>query len=307
MPGRSSGPYGSIPLDQAKPNRPRLLILPLGYCILVPWAIFSAALWVRSFHIHYLHPTAALVLEVMAWLFAVCLAFFALGRQARRLKGEAVDASWINFMALSLLLALVTAGILGEYNFKVNMEPYYDVVTLQTYTDIDPVNARGEKLLDAGRIVFTKASHLDINRSMGYMDTETWCVAPVTTRSLDANSTEPAVLDFWAIGKNCCSGSTGGDFRCGSWSSHLAHGGLRLLNDDERPLYRLAVHQAEAAYNIQVQHPIFLYWMPEPIEEVDAYSHSGRRFFRVAVLSYLCFQLSLVFMSVLCISKLARL
>ena len=28
-------------------------------------------------------------------------------------------------------------------------------------------------------------------------------VAPVTTRNLDDNSTQPAVMDFWAIGKNC--------------------------------------------------------------------------------------------------------
>ena len=30
-------------------------------------------------------------------------------------------------------------------------------------------------------------------------------VAPVTTRNLDDNSTQPAVMDFWAIGKNCLS------------------------------------------------------------------------------------------------------
>ena len=37
------------------------------------------------------------------------------------------------------------------------MEPYYDVVTLQTYVDVDPVNARGENLMDAGRLVFKEA------------------------------------------------------------------------------------------------------------------------------------------------------
>lgn len=29
--------------------------------------------------------------------------------------------------------------------------------------------------MDAGRIEFTEASRLDLKRSMGFMDTETWC------------------------------------------------------------------------------------------------------------------------------------
>lgn len=44
------------------------------------------------------------------------------------------------------------------------MEPYYDIAALQTYVDIDPVNARGENLMDAGRMVFTKAIGLNMRR-----------------------------------------------------------------------------------------------------------------------------------------------
>eukprot|EP00438_Fugacium_kawagutii_P026161 Skav214401 [mRNA] locus=scaffold4736:15173:28145:- [translate_table: standard] len=186
------------------------------------------------------------------------------------------------------------------------MEPYYDVVTFQTYVNIDPVNARGENLMDAGRLVFKEGSYLDLNHSMGYTDSETWCVAPVTTRRLDDKSTDVAVVDFWAIGKNCCSGSKGGDFKCGSWSSHLAHGGLRLLNDEELSYYRLAVHQAQAAFNLQVQHPIFLYWMPEPIEEVDAYKTSGERLFHHSVIFHFWFQVSLVMFAMLFLSQLSQ-
>lgn len=55
-----------------------------------------------------------------------------------------------------MLLAVTCGTLLGEYNFKdlnrsfpvesmaseVNMEPYYDVAMLQTYRNVDPVNAR---------------------------------------------------------------------------------------------------------------------------------------------------------------------
>lgn len=306
MAGPFQKDYGATAGQPVKPNRPRFCLLPLLYCVLVPWAVFCAVFWVRSFHLRYLHPAIAHVLEAVIWILALCLQFFALGRQARRIGGEKVSPSWINFVSVTVLFALLVATILGEYNYQDNMQPYYDVASLQTYKDIDPVNARGENLMDAGRLVFSEGSHLDLKHSMGYKDSETWCVAPVTTRNLDDNSTQPAVMDFWAIGKNCCSGSKGGDFKCGSWSSHFAHGGLRLLNDAELPFYRLAVHQAEAAFNLQVQHPIFLYWMPEPIEEVNAYSISGHRLFRHAVFIYFWFQVFLVFLAVLFISQVSK-
>ena len=47
------------------------------------------------------------------------------------------------------------------------MEPYYDVVTFQTYVDVDPVNARGENLMDAGRLVFKEAGEVCILQSLG--------------------------------------------------------------------------------------------------------------------------------------------
>lgn len=67
----------------------------------------------------------------------------------------------------------------------------------------------------------------------------------MTTKSLDNNSSQPAVLDFWAIGKNCCAGSKGGDFKCGAWSKRMAHGGLRLLNNQEISYYRPENHENE--------------------------------------------------------------
>lgn len=300
--------YGSIPLHsgQAKPNRPRFNLCPLTCCLFGPWMVFVVILLVRSFKMRHKHLAFANTLTAAAWLFTLCVGFFALDRAARKLRGEVQPASWMSFTALTMLLAALCGTLAGEYNYQVNMLPYLDVAMLQTYLNVDPVNARGEHLMDAGRIVFTKASHLDIKHSMGFMDTDVWCVAPVTTLDLDGNSTVPAVVDFWAIGKNCCAGSAGGDFRCGSWSDRFAHGGLRLLDEAERPFYRLAVQQAEAAFKLQVLHPIFLHWMPEPVEEVEAYRKGGHRFFQIAVMSYFCFHFTLVFAAVFFVNKVAQ-
>merc|ERR1740121_1704464 len=105
---------------------------------------------------------------------------------------------------------------------------------LNTYTEIDPSKMVGQQLMDAGSVLWSNTTALDISKSMGFKNLNTYCVAPITVPG-----SAPKTYDFWAIGVNCCSGQEA-DFNCLDAKNKFARGGVRLLRASERPYYRLA-------------------------------------------------------------------
>eukprot|EP00442_Polarella_glacialis_P047022 CAMPEP_0115091196 /NCGR_PEP_ID=MMETSP0227-20121206/25942_1 /TAXON_ID=89957 /ORGANISM="Polarella glacialis, Strain CCMP 1383" /LENGTH=352 /DNA_ID=CAMNT_0002482609 /DNA_START=122 /DNA_END=1180 /DNA_ORIENTATION=- len=309
-------PYGSFPGKPSVPLttkaainqgsfRRRMNLLPMLLNVLIPCCLFSGLFWVVSFEMHYKNPLTAGFLIAVALVFVLSLGCMAVDKTYRRLRGDATqEPTWFVFLFASCALALVAALFFGQNNFQVNLQPYYDIANLNSYLNVDPVGARGAEYMDAGRIVFSEGAKLDVSRSMGFKSKETYCVAPVTSGGDGSNASQLMVYDFWAIGTDCCAGSQGGDFRCGSYLDRRARGGLRLMNDEMRPFFRLAVQQAEAAYNIKAVHPIFLYWMPNPVEEVNQYQTDGVRYYTAGILCHLLAQLFLVFTALVVFSKI---
>jgi len=267
-------------------------------CLFIPWVIFSAVYALLSFSLHYDSPQLSHML--CAALLCGSLAFGYMAFVAYR-KGTQ-EPFWYVFLFATSLLAWAAGAVCGQQNFAVNTSPYLDVTNLNVYPAVDPSVYHGQQLMDAGRIVFTPSSRLDISKSMGFRNLDMYCVAPVTVGGPGAPQSLQS-YDFWAVGLNCCSGHAP-DFRCGEYNNPQASSGLRLMRDDQRAYFRLAVQQAEAAYNIRAQHPIFLYWMQDPQAEVDAYQDDAYKYFLLGMFSFFALQLFLVVVATIVFSKM---
>merc|ERR1719345_356910 len=157
-------------------------------------------------------------------------------------------------------------------------------------------------MMDGGQLMFTEGSKLDLSMSMGFKNLELYCVAPIVGGS---DPKHISSYDFWAVGMNCCSGSKA-DFHCGEFNNPRAAAGLRLMRDDQRAFFRLAVQQAEAAYNIKAAHPLFFYWMQDPVAEMNSYRDDGFKYYLLGIFTHFSFNLFCVVCAVVGFSKIGR-
>lgn len=277
-----------------KGQRQRLNIVPVCQCLLLPWLFFCGIYAVMSFNLHYSKPTLCVVIVGIGGLLVLVVGAFAgtaaLKKWRGRRDGEPPKVpSWTVFMFISILAAWSLGVVLGNLNFGANFQPFYDYKNLNVHWGIDPATTPGQELMDAGRFYFTNRSVLDLRRSMGFRNLDTYCVAPVTVKSKD-NTLEPlASYDFWAVGIGCCEGNTA-DFHCGQFNDPRAHQGLRLLRDDQRSFFRLAVQQAEATYGIRAKHPLFFTWTRDCEAEMDTFREDGYKFFMIGMLGFFGWQ-----------------
>eukprot|EP00440_Ansanella_granifera_P068037 gb/GFBE01073808.1/.p1 GENE.gb/GFBE01073808.1/~~gb/GFBE01073808.1/.p1 ORF type:complete len:320 (+),score=69.79 gb/GFBE01073808.1/:1-960(+) len=273
--GSATGPTqetrsGSLSYREVAVNAAQLLLM-----ILIPWAVFAGFSWALiSVHV-YMHPVLRVIL-VASTATMVVLMFVAallsrgrwlrkggrLGAEPRYLK----DFTWWSAAAALSLVAFLAGLTMGDWICSSGMKSYYDITTLDSYDNVNAATTQGKQLIDAGRVVFSKGSRLDFNRSMGTKGEVTYCVAPIIASPSEAL---PATFDFWAAGKDCCSAG-GLDFHCGAYNISTARGGIRLLDEADAVNFRLAVQEAETAHHIQSVHPLFFEWVANPIGDISA-------------------------------------
>jgi hypothetical protein len=283
-------------------TRKRMNITAVCLALFLPWIIFTVMYSLFSFDLHYKSPALCYMLAAFGLALVVLFGIKGFVALRARLDGDATgnaDPAWMLFIFLTGLMAWASAVVLGDYNFWHNMQPYYDVKNLNTYPSVDTSRMRGQQLMDAGRLQFVAGTHLDISKSMGFKNLDTYCVAPIATGDAPLTS-----YDFWAVGLNCCSGQAA-DFHCGEFNNPRASAGLRLMRDDQRAFFRLAVQQAESAFNIRSVHPLFFHWMQDPDAEMDAYQDDGYKYFLLGMFTHFAMQLFLVVLALMAFSKVA--
>jgi len=244
-----------------------------------------------SFSLHHTNPAACWGITLV--LFLVSAGVFACLIQLARVRSErdehhAEPPTWYGFLFVTCVLMIFAGIIFGYINFDRRTSNTYTYESLATYRDIDPALFVGQQLVDAGRVTFHDKTHLDITKSMGFKDSDVYCVAPIVS----PNTTSKTYYDFWAVGKNCCTG-TAADFHCEGYNNPQA-GGLRLMDEAARPFYRLAVQQAEATHKISTHKPLFFVWGQDPIKWTEGLKHDAVSTYMAGIIAALCLQCFLV-------------
>merc|ERR1719491_290063 len=174
---------------------------------------------------------------------------------------------------------------------------------MATYKNVDTSVLPGKQVMDGGRVIFTNTTVLGLGMSMGFKSKSIYCVAPIVPSAAIKDPKMMKTFDFWAVGKDCCSG-TMADFHCPFFSSPEAYGGVRLMEHADRAYYRLAVQQAEATYKITASHPLFFTWSRDPIDDSKEYLRTGYRNFFMAICCYFVMQAFMVAVATLAFSRI---
>lgn len=279
-------------------QRRRMNMYSIFLAVVVPWALFTIVGATLSFAMDYKEPGLSWAIVFAAFAVVVIVGMLALSVTGRWFANAERQPTWLVFLFLSMCVAFFAALAMGAINYYSHMKPYYVMRNLGNYSNISPAKMRGQQLMDAGMIEFVPGAHIDLTKSMGFKNRAIYCVAPITL-----NNETLGTYDFWAVGKDCCSGNQA-NFHCPNFNNPHANGGFRVMSDDDRAYYRLAVQQAEATYNIRAIHPLFFEWAVEPVATVDGWKHGARKDFLIWVLSFLVFQIVVVAITALAFSKM---
>lgn len=269
--------------------RRRMNIIPMVINVFLPWIFFNTCLTAMGFRLHHHHPWMAWSMVGGCTLLWVGLVYLAVW--ARRTEP---DPMWYSFAAVAVFIAIVAGTISGLAIYWTYFWEFYSVFDLKTINGLDPGKAEGQHSMDGGMFNFVDGSRLDISKAWHFKNHDLYCVAPIVPRS---GQIETGSFDFWAVGKNCCS-RTAADYRCGSYSDGQARGGLRMLEQQKGPFYRLAVEQAKSVYNIRADHPIFVEWLEDPRATINSFEHRGYSRFLVWSCAHLCFSTLCVLVAV---------
>jgi len=287
-------------------QRQRMNLTAVCQCLFIPWITFCLVNAVTSFSLLFSRPLLCWSIVGVFCLIALSLGAGAyVSIRAKLNQNESHEPTWFVFLFITMAIAVILGAVLGNMNFWSFMQRYYDYSDLNDYSSVNVATTRGAQLMDGARVNFVPGTTLDLRKSMGFKNLESYCVAPITVTDIDNTRTQLGNYDFWAVGLDCCSGDMT-DFHCGEYNNPNARGGLRLLQDEERSFYRLAVQQAEAMYHIKATHPLFFYWAEDPQKEMESWKEEGYKFFFLGMVVHFFWQLLCVTLGIVGFSKMGH-
>lgn len=248
-----------------------MVIFRILWSIIIPSIIFYYLYWLFCKETHHFNMDWVWIVDAASWIF-VGANFFLFW--AARLKGRQFDAKWQLFNTAQASLAVLLATFLGNQQYHQYWDPILDFQALETYVNVNPAVDIGDEFLDGGQIYFKEGSHVDTTRGMAFKTYDVFCLAPIIKDTLEDEGKRhetgdnsivmppSGTVDFFAVGKNCCL-PNGEAFSCGDVGS--ARSGLRVLEAEDRPYYKMAAEAWAEAYKLPAKHPIFLKWSVDPM------------------------------------------
>lgn len=303
LPGPAVYDYGSAAAKpvQSFPGRafariPRrhLNVVPALIAMFVPWLLFVFLYAMECFAVHYFYPSLTIAAVVVSAIVVLAVCAHAVRERLRRLGylpyfiEDSGGPSWIHVMAMLLSIAWLWAVIMGGIVFDTYQSPYQVINTFNAYNNIAPESAKGTQYMDAGTALFVANTTLDLSKAMGFKNGATYCVAPIVH-----GNQALASYDFWAVGTDCCN-ATQAQFQCGSYNDTQANGGIRLMNDEDRAFYRLAVQEAEVQYGIKSVHPVFFTWTVDPVGQLENIHWQVVNYYLIGILAHGIWQVVVV-------------
>jgi len=268
---------------RARSRRKRLNCVPTLLALFLPWLLFLFVYSIVAFEFHYLLPMCTLC--VMLIISGFCL-HLAQSSYAKYKIGD--DWFYSVYMSCAFIFVVVMAWVIADQTFWTWMQPAINADKLAEYSNVDPsshmarngavVPTTGKRYQDAGKIYFSDNAVLDQSKAMSFKLGHSYCVAPI----VNPDCTKNCGYDFWAVGVDCCSDDAA-DFRCGEYHNVQAKSGVRMMYEWERPYFRLAVLEAEGAHQIMSSHPVFLYWMEDPVGTVRKWKMVGYKRFMLGM------------------------
>lgn len=272
-------------------------ILAVLICFAAPIALFAVVCATLTFSIRHTHAGITwLIVLVAAAATLACCALAAITTRNWFRGDDGRQPFWYIFLALSMVVAFGFAVWLGDLSWYSYTLPYYDIQMLSADTGVNVKSMPGTQLMDTGRVIFQEGTKIDKSKAIAFKNMERYCVAPIVI-----GDTPLEQYDYWAVGLDCCLGP--GNYHCGEVDNPQAHAGLRLVREDQRGFYRLAVQQAQAAYKISANHPLFFYWMQDPVSELDKYLSEATKYYFFGLVAFSAAHLVMVVLGVFIFTK----
>jgi len=249
-------------------SRRRVSGLAMLQAVALPCALCTGTMVLLSFPVGFQHEALANFLIILGLVFVGVLAWKAVYGYLVSEQYGTQEPTWFMFLAVTCLLGLIVGLVVGKAAYSSSLKPYSVLSVMGSARDVDPADVPGAKYLDVSRISFQSGSRVAEELSLGYKDSDVYCVAPIVSNSTQ----KPSTYDFWAVGINCCSPMPPARFWCSRYdiTDPYAHSGQRFMDDAVSSKFRLAIEQAEEEYRYSAGTPPMLFtWTKDAVADVE--------------------------------------